>query len=79
MLEIPFFCLQQTHLSFARRCEYFAAFAYQFILDCCFYKNAFWQITQSVECRSVKAKVAGSSPALSAKSITNFKLRFLHS
>lgn len=34
-----------------------------------FYKKVFWQVTQLVECRSVKAKVTGSNPVLSAKFI----------
>ncbi len=29
----------------------------------------YWQVTQSVECRSVKAKATGSNPVLSAKFI----------
>ena len=68
MLIIPFFCSQRTHLSFVRRNIFSPRLPTKFYLGL-FYKKVFWQVTQTVECRSVKAKVTGSNPVLSAKFI----------
>ena len=81
MLKIlSFVCNEHTCL-LSDEANFASAFAYPFGLWISDFglrivrKKFFWQITQSVECRSVKANVAGSNPALSANSIADCGLK----